>query len=63
MRAQQSDDIRRYVRLTRSQPYDERLREVSLATMDAKLLGVGFLMILPDNNFKYVPLDKISVKL
>lgn len=41
---------------------DEKLRQVSLATMDAKLLGCGFVMILPDNSFQHVPLDRIEIK-
>jgi len=41
---------------------DEKLRQVSLATMDAKLLGCGFVMILPDNSFQHVPLDRIQIK-
>lgn len=41
---------------------DEKLRQVSLATMDAKLLGCGFVMILPDNSFQHVPLARIQIK-
>ena len=44
------------------QTYEQRLREVSLATIDAKLRGCGFLMILPDNSFQHVPHDLIEIK-
>ena len=42
--------------------YDLRLREVSLATVEAKLLGVGFLAIFPDGAFQYVASSRISLK-
>ena len=44
------------------QTKDERLAEVSRATIDAHLLGCGFLMILPDNSFKHVPVEDIYLK-
>jgi len=44
------------------QPRDERLAEVSRATVDAKLYGAGFIMILPDGVMKHVPLERIQIK-
>jgi hypothetical protein len=45
------------------QTYDERVREVSLATIEAKLLGTAFIMIMgPDCRFKHVPAYRIDIK-
>lgn len=44
------------------QPYDERLKEVSRATVDAQIWGCGFLMILPDNSFQHIPHDRIVIR-
>ena len=43
------------------QSKDERLNEVSRATVDAKLWGAGFLMLFPDGSFKHIPLDRIRI--
>lgn len=44
------------------QSYDDRLREVSRATVDAKMLGCGFLMLLPDGTYQYVAPEDIYLK-
>ena len=45
-----------------SEARNRKLSEVSRATIDAQLLGVGFLMVHPDNSFQHVPVERISIK-
>jgi hypothetical protein len=44
------------------QSKDDRYREVSKATIDAKLYGVGFLAIHADNSFEYIDSTRIAIK-
>jgi len=44
------------------QSTDDRLAEVSRATLDAKLYGAGFVMILPDGVMRYLPAERIHLE-
>lgn len=44
-----------------TQSRDVRLREVSLAVIDAKLLGAGLLMLSPTNDFQWIPLEAVTI--
>ena len=43
------------------QDYDERLREVSKATVEAKMYGCGFIMLTADGAFFYVPVEAVKI--
>lgn len=44
-----------------TQSKDERLVELSKATVDAKIFGTGLLCIFADNSFSHVPIEAVQI--
>jgi hypothetical protein len=47
--------------LRTTQTKDERLREVSRAVIEAKMLGAGLIMISPTDDYKWIPIVAVVV--